>query len=323
MRIGNMEIKGHAALAPMAGVTDPAFRELCVKFGASLVTCEMVSATALTLGDKKSRRLMSLTDMERPAGIQIFGREPQAMAQSVEEAMRENPDFIDINMGCPARKVVNNGSGSALMKDPGLAREIIESVVKASPVPVTVKMRTGWDKDSVNAVEIAKIAEDAGASAITVHGRTRDQMYAPGINTGEIARVRAAVSIPVIANGDVFDAQGAKELLEQTGCEFLAVGRGAMGNPWIFRQINAYLENGELIPPPGIEERMSVMAEHIKALCALKGEYVGMREARKHASWYIKGIRGAAALRRDIGNLSSLQELELLGKKVLDSAESA
>lgn len=323
MRIGNMEIKGHAALAPMAGVTDPAFRELCVKFGASLVTCEMVSAKALTLGDEKSHRLMRLTDNERPAGIQIFGREPQAMAQSVKAVMSEKPDFIDINMGCPARKVVNNGSGSALMKNPGLAREIIEGVVKASDVPVTVKMRTGWDKSSVNAVEIAKIAEAAGVSAITVHGRTRDQMYAPGIDIEEIARVRAAVNIPVIANGDVFDARGAKKLLDQTGCELLAIGRGAMGNPWIFRQINDYLEKGELIPPPGIEERMSIMTEHIKALCALKGEYVGMREARKHASWYIKGIRGASALRRDIGNLSSDRDLELLVKKVLDCAGSA
>lgn len=321
MKIGNLEIKGHAALAPMAGVADRAFRELCTSYGVAYVISEMVSSKGLTMQDKKSKELLFLSEKERPAGAQIFGDNPEIMAQAAIKTMDFKPEFVDINMGCPAPKIAGNGGGSALLKNPPLISKIVESVVKASPVPVTVKIRIGWDPDTVNAVEVAKRIEAAGASALTVHGRTRTQMYAPPVYFDEIAKVKKAVSIPVIGNGDIIDGASAKRMLEETGCDFLMIGRGALGRPWIFESVNAYLENGEILPEPPIEERMRVMEEHIKLICEYKGERVGMREARKHAAWYIKGIRGAAAFRQEVGTLSSMEELHSLAQRIISCGE--
>ena len=321
MKIGNLEIKGHAALAPMAGVADRAFRELCTSYGAAYVISEMVSSKGLTMQDKKSKELLYLSEKERPAGAQIFGDNPEIMAQAAIKTMDFNPEFIDINMGCPAPKIAGNGGGSALLKNPPLISEIVESVVKASPVPVTVKIRIGWDLDSINAVEVAKRIEAAGAAALTVHGRTRTQMYAPPVYLEEIAKVRRAVSIPVIGNGDIIDGASAQRMLDETGVDFLMIGRGALGRPWVFESVNAYLESGQLLPEPPIEERMRVMREHIRLICEYKGERVGMREARKHAAWYIKGIRGAAAFRQEVGTLSTMEELDSLAQRIIACGE--
>lgn len=321
MKIGNLEIKGYACLAPMAGVADRAFRELCMSYGAAYVISEMVSSKGLTMQDKKSKELLFLSDAERPAGAQIFGDDPEIMANAALKAMEFSPDFIDINMGCPAPKIAGNGGGSALLKNPELIGKIVKKVVEVSPVPVTAKIRIGWDKNSINAVEIAKIIEVAGADAITVHGRTKDQMYAPPVSLDEIANVKKAVSIPVIGNGDIVDGKSAKLMLDMTGCDFLMVGRGALGNPWIFQCINAYLNKEADFTEPTLEEKMDVMLRHIGTLCEYKGVRIGMREARKHAAWYIKGIRGAAAFRQEIGQLSTMDELKALAERVITSQE--
>ena len=321
MKIGNLEIKGYACLAPMAGVADRAFRELCMSYGAAYVISEMVSSKGLTMQDKKSKELLYLSDAERPAGAQIFGDDPEIMAKAALKAMEFSPDFIDINMGCPAPKIAGNGGGSALLKNPKLIGKIVEKVVEVSPVPVTAKIRIGWDENSINAVEIAKRIEAAGADAITVHGRTKAQMYAPPVSLGEIARVKKAVSIPVIGNGDIVDGKSAKRMLDETGCDFLMVGRGALGNPWIFQCINAYLNNEAEFIEPTLEEKMNVMLRHISTLCEYKGVRVGMREARKHAAWYIKGIRGAASFRQEIGRLSTMDELQALADRVIASQQ--
>ena len=320
MKIGNLEIKGHAALAPMAGVADRAFRELCSEYGAAYTVSEMVSSKGLTMQDKKSKELLYLSDKERPSAAQIFGDDPETMAEAALKTMEFGPDFIDINMGCPAPKIAGNGGGSALLKNPPLISQIVESVVKASPVPVTVKIRIGWDEDSINAVEVAKRIEAAGADAITVHGRTKAQMYAPPVNYGEIAKVKAAVNIPVIGNGDIIDGESAKRMLDETGCDFLMVGRGALGSPWVFSDINAFFD-GKSFEIPDINGRMSVMIRHIGLICEYKGEHVGMREARKHAAWYIKGIRGAAAFRQQVGTLSNMDELKLLAEQVIEASK--
>lgn len=321
MKIGNLEIKGYACLAPMAGVADRAFRELCMSYGAAYVISEMVSSKGLTMQDKKSKELLFLSDAERPAGAQIFGDDPEIMANAALKAMEFSPDFIDINMGCPAPKIAGNGGGSALLKNPELIGKIVKKVVEVSPVPVTAKIRIGWDKNSINAVEIARIIEAAGADAITVHGRTKDQMYAPPVSLDEIANVKKAVSIPVIGNGDIVDGKSAKLMLDMTGCDFLMVGRGALGNPWIFQCINAYLNKEADFTEPTLEEKMDVMLRHIGTLCEYKGVRIGMREARKHAAWYIKGIRGAAAFRQEIGQLSTMDELKALAERVITSQE--
>ena len=321
MNIRNLEIKGYVALAPMAGVADRAFRELCTSYGAAYVISEMVSSKGLTMQDKKSKELLFLSDEERPAGAQIFGDNPEIMAEAALKALSFNPDFIDINMGCPAPKIAGNGGGSALLKNPPLISKIVESVVKASPIPVTVKIRIGWDSETINAVEVAKRIEAAGADALTVHGRTRTQMYAPPVYLDEIAKVKKAVSIPVIGNGDIIDGKSAKRMLDETGCDFLMVGRGALGKPWIFNEINSFFEDGTVAEEPDIAERMRVMTEHIELICKYKGERVGMREARKHAAWYIKGIRGAAAFRQEVGTLSDMDQLHELARRVIACAE--
>lgn len=317
MQIGNTKLNGFAALAPMAGVADRAFRELCVSFGAAYTVSEMVSAKGVSMGDRKSKSLMQLSDAERPAGVQIFGSDPEIMAQSVETVLQMHPQFVDINMGCPAPKIAGNGGGAALMRDPPLAEKIVRAVVRAcGDVPVTVKIRVGWDEDHFNAVEMAQRAEQAGAAAITVHGRTRRQMYAPPVFLEHIAQVKQSVKIPVIGNGDITDGPSAAEMLSQTGCDFLMVGRGALGRPWVFEQINAYLRDGTLLPDPPVEERMRVMCAHVQKICEYKGERIGIREARKHAAWYVKGIRGAAKYRRDLSMLGSVEQLQKIAEKI-------
>ena len=324
MKIGSLNISGHAALAPMAGVADRAMRELCMQYGAAYCITEMVSSKGLTMQDKKSKELLLISNAERPTGAQIFGDDPQIMAEAAKKAEEFcKPDFIDINMGCPAPKISGNGGGSALLKNPELAGKIIKKVKDAVSVPLSVKIRIGWDESNLNAVTMAKICEDNGADAITVHGRTKQQMYAPPVNIGMIAEVKKNVKIPVIGNGDIVDGVSAKKMLEETGCDFLMVGRAALGAPWIFSQINAYLETGEILPEPTVEEKMQIMLTHIEKLCEYKGDYIGMREARKHASWYIKGMRGAASMRQEIGKLENMSELRALSQKVIECANMA
>ncbi len=318
MKLSNLEITEKASLAPLAGVADRAFRELCRGYGAAYTVCEMASAKGISLGDKKSAELLSITPTERPAGSQIFGNSPETMAIAAKKALEYNPDFIDINMGCPAPKVASSGGGALLMKDPILAANIVKAVAEVSTVPVTVKMRSGWDDNNINAVELAKRCEDAGASAITVHGRTKVQMYAPPVNTDIIRQVKQAVSIPVIGNGDVVDGISAARLMEETGCDMVMVGRGALGRPWVFSQINAYLDHEVILPDPPVVERMRVMLKHIEALCQYKGERVGIREARKHAAWYTKGLYGAANYRARIGLISSIEELQQIALELIE-----
>ncbi len=319
-KIGSVKLKSGVVLAPMAGVTDRAYRELCMKFGAGMCVSEMVSSKALSFNSKKSEELMDISDFERPCGIQIFGDEPLCMAQAAEKAMLNKPDFIDINMGCPAPKISSNGSGSALMKNPVLCGKIVRKVVRACDVPVTVKIRKGWDDGNSNAVEIAKICEDAGASAVTVHGRTRMQYYRPPVDYDIIKAVKSAVSIPVIANGDIDSAQKAKFVIEKTGCDIIMVGRASLGNPWIFSQINAYLKNPEIpIPSPTLEEKLGVMVGHIEKMVEYKGEHMALLQARKLVAGYFKGIKGAASLRNEAGKISVLNDLYILKDKALSA----
>lgn len=318
MKIGNIEIDSRtAALAPMAGVADRAFREICVSYGASYVVSEMVSSKGLTMCDRKSKKLLALSEKERPAAAQIFGNDPEIMAQSARACLDYSPEVIDINMGCPAPKIAGNGGGSALLKTPDLAEEIMKSVKNAVDIPVTVKIRLGWDKDSINCIDMAQRAERAGMSAVTLHGRTRQQMYAPPVDLSMIAEVKKNISIPLIGNGDITDGISAARMLEETGCDYLMVGRGALGRPWVFSQINAYLQNGIILPEPPVSERMLVMIKHIKLICEYKGERVGIREARKHAAWYIKGIKGAAAYRQQVGALESIEQLEEMAFRIV------
>lgn len=323
MKIGTLSIAHKAALAPMAGVADRSFRALCMEYGAGFCVGELTSAKGVSMGDKKSAGLLAVTEAEHPVGVQLFGSDPGVMAQAAETAAGFEPDFIDINMGCPAPKVIKSGGGSLLMQKPKLAGEIVKAVANAVSLPVTVKIRAGWDAGSRNAAELAKICEDAGAEMITVHGRTREQMYAPPADLDIIREVKQAVSVPVVGNGDIFTAADAARMYEATGCDYVMAGRGALGAPWLFMQINALLEQGVLLPTPPVSERMRVMLRHISMACAHKGETVALREARTHAAHYMRGLRGAAALRREAGTLSSFEQLEELAYRVcLENAEA-
>lgn len=321
MKIGNVEIKNGICLAPMAGVADRAFRELCIDYGAGYVVSEMVSAKGFTMGDKKSGQLLTMGEKEKPKGIQLFGDDPLIMAKGAEMCGEFGPDIIDINMGCPAPKIAMNGGGASLMRKPQLAGEIIREVVNATDLPVTVKIRKGWDDDSVNAVEIAQIAEKNGASAVTVHGRTRVQMYSGTVDYDIIAKVKQAVDIPVIGNGDIVDEQSAAIMLERTNCDGIMIGRGALGNPWLFRRLNAYLTECRVLPEVGINEKMVVMLKHIKKIIEYKGEYTAMREARHHAAYYTKGIRGSAAYRKEISSFEHFEQLEELAYRIAKENE--
>lgn len=319
MKIGQVPLLGYAALAPMAGVADRAFRELCMDFGAGYCVSEMVSSKGIAYNSKKSAALMEISEIEHPCAVQIFGTEPQTMADAARFSLQYQPDVIDINMGCPAPKIAGGGSGAALMKDPALCGEIIRAVSNAVDIPVTVKIRAGFDSAHLSAVEIAKIAEDNGATAITVHGRTREQFYAPPVNYDIIRDVKQAVNIPVIGNGDVTDAQSAKRLYDYTGVDYIMVGRGALGNPWVFREINAYLGEGKILPKPDLDEKLDVLSRHIKRAVELKGEYVGMHEARKHTAYYLKGFKNAAKLRNLAFSMQTLDDLNQLINKIRTS----
>lgn len=319
MHIGNIEIKGYAALAPMAGVADRAFRQLCFGYGAAFVVGEMVSSKGLTYGDRKSAELLRLDDDCRPAAIQLFGDDPSTMARAAVMAMEYRPDWIDINFGCPAPKIVSNHSGSALMRDPDLCRRIVQAVKDAVSIPVTAKIRKGYSKQEINAVDVALACEAGGADALTVHGRTRDQMYAPPVDIDIIRQVKQALHIPVIGNGDVIDARTAANMYEQTGCDMIMVGRAALGAPWIFSHINTYMERGVLLPEPSVSERMATLMTQVRSMVDNKGERVGMLEARKHAAWYMNGMRGAASFRRDAGMIKTMDDLCALCDRVVET----
>ncbi len=310
MQIGTVTIESKLALAPMAGVTDAAFRQICAEHGAGLTCTELVSAKALCYQDKKSRTLLAPFPGEHPFAAQIFGSDEACMAEAAQIAAEvSGADFIDINMGCPVGKVVNNGDGSALMRDPEKAARIAEAVVKASPVPVTVKMRRGWDKGSINAVELAVLLEQAGVSAIAVHGRTRMQMYGGQADWNTIRDVKAAVKIPVIANGDVFSAEAAVRILKFTGADMAMIGRGSFGNPWLFTQAKAALAGEEIPPLPPLAERFDTAVRQVELSARYRGERVALLEARRHCCWYLKGVAHANYYKEQIVQMTTLEDL--------------
>ena len=320
MILGKWELPPYAMLAPMAGVSDRALRELAMRFGAVACVGEMVSCKGLVQGSRKSAELMEIGPLEMPCAIQLFGDEPEPMARAAVLAQQYSPAWLDINMGCPAPKIAGNRSGSALMLEPDRAESIIRAVKEASSIPVTVKFRKGWDEKSVNCVEFAQMAEAAGADAVTVHGRTRQQMYAPPVDWEIIRQVKNAVSIPVIGNGDVVSPETAKALYETTGCDLIMIGRGALGAPWLFRQVRQYLQTGAYEPTPPLEKRMELMVEQMTLAVQYKGERVASHEARKHCGWYISGVRGAAQLRRRAGELQTLDDIKRLAEDVVKAA---
>lgn len=310
--IGSVELPNPVILAPMAGVSDLPFRLLCSEQGAGLVCMEMVSAKAIAYRNRNTEKLMETDPREHPVSLQLFGSEPDLMAEIAAQIEDRPFDILDINMGCPVPKIVGNGEGSALMKNPKLIEEIITKVSRAIQKPLTVKFRKGFDDDHVNAVEIAKIAEASGAAAVAVHGRTREQFYSGTADWEIIRQVKEAVSIPVIGNGDVDSPEKAKALLDATGCDGVMIGRAARGNPWLFRRVVEYLENGKLLDKPSKEEVKAMMLRHARMQVECKGDYTGIREMRKHISWYTTGLPGSAKLRGRINSVESLAEMEEL-----------
>ena len=334
LKIGKASLRHGIFLAPMAGVTDSSFRAVCKAFGAEYTVSEMVSAKALCYEQKSKRKefeqsstakLAAVKEKELPFAVQLFGSEPYFMAEAakmIEACEYKNcfsdipPTAIDINMGCPVRKITGNGEGSALMKDPALAGEIVRAVSRAIKLPVTVKIRAGWNSESINAPEFAKILEDSGAACVCVHARTKEQLYSPGIDLDVIAKTKADVSIPIIGNGDIYSASDAKRMLEYTGCDGVMVGRGAMGRPWIFKEIISYIENKDFISPDH-SERISIALNHLSAMIAEKGERVGIAEGKKHMAWYISGMNGAAAARSAIMTAADYETIEGIMKDLI------
>lgn len=310
LRIGNLILDNPFFLAPLAGITDAPTRRLCKEQGAALVFTEMVSGKGLWYGDKNTGKLLQTYEEEQPVGVQIFGHEPDVMAFTAREIDKLPCALIDINMGCPVPKIVKNGEGSALLKTPDLIYDVVSAVVKNTSKPVTVKIRIGWDDESINCVEVAHAISAAGASAISVHGRTREQYYSGKADWSKIAAVKRAVDIPVAGNGDVVDAKSAMAMMEQTGCDFVMIGRGALGNPWIFKEVLAAWQGEALPEPPTKEEKKLMMVRHLQDLADLKGEYAAVREMRKHVGWYLKGVHGAAAFRGKVNQITDITELK-------------
>lgn len=309
MKIGNVQLNNKVFLSPMAGVTDLPFRLICKEKGCGMLYTEMINAKALCYDDENTKKMLKIEDEERPIAVQIFGSEPEFMGKAAA-IMNEYPnEILDINMGCPAPKVIKNGDGSALMRNPKLASEVLSSVVKNSKKPVTLKIRKGWDDDSVNAVEIAKIAEQCGISALAIHGRTREQFYSGKADWDIIEQIKQTINIPVIGNGDVFEVEDAVNMLEKTKCDAIMIGRGAQGNPWIFKRINHYMETGEILPEPTLEERITTAIKHMNLAVAEHGEYVAVREMRKHIGWYLKGLKNSAKYRDQINKITDYKEV--------------
>lgn len=317
MKIGNIELENNIFLAPMAGVTDLPFRILCKEMGCGLVYSEMVSAKGIMYDNENTTKLLDVHENERPVAVQLFGSDPKLLGEMGKKIENTDIDIIDVNMGCPAPKIVKNGEGSALSKNTKLVGEIVKSLVESQKKPVTIKFRKGFDDNHINAVEMAKVAEANGASAVAVHGRTREQYYSGKADWDIIKEVKKAVSIPVIGNGDVFEPEDAQRLFEHTGCDAIMVGRGAQGNPWIFKRILYYLKTGIILDEPDVEERAKFALRHAKMLIEYKGEYTGIREMRKHMSWYTKGLKGAAEFRNIVNTSTSYDQMEEMVKKYL------
>lgn len=309
MKIGNVQLDNEVFLSPMAGVTDLPFRTICKEKGCGMLYTEMINAKALCYDDENTKKMLNLEDDGHPVAVQIFGSDPEYMGKAASIMNQYTNDILDINMGCPAPKVIKNGDGSALMRNPKLAAEVLTAVVKNSKKPVTLKIRKGWDDNSVNAVEIAKIAEECGISALAIHGRTREQFYSGKADWDIIAEIKQSINIPVIGNGDVFDVQDAVNMLEKTKCDAIMIGRGSQGNPWIFNRINHYMKTGEVLPEPTLEEKISTAIKHMNLAVAEHGEYVAVREMRKHIGWYLKGLKNSAKYRDQINKITDYKEV--------------
>lgn len=318
IKIGDVRIEKTAALAPMASVADYAYRTMAKLFGASYVVGEMASCKGLFYSDKKTSHLLTVTEGERPMAVQLFGAEPEFMANAVKIAEQYKPDIIDINSGCPMPKIVSGGAGSALMKKPMLFAEVVRAAAESTDIPVTVKIRSGWDSSTVNAVEVAQLAEAYGAAAITVHGRTREQLYTGKADWDIIREVKKAVNIPVIGNGDVQSVEDCVRMYEYTNCDLVMIGRGSYGRPWLFAQIKDFFEGRNPRPEPDLDEKIDIMREHIRLLVEDKGEETGMKEARRQAAWYVKGLKGAAKLRNEFSQMTTYDSLERLIAKIYE-----